>query len=648
MDYQDFTLEIRPAGENRLEAAVIDASGPVTEWSPFPNPLSQEELDHLTTPPKESPPPPASQPREIGTRLYTALFQNQIGRLFQSRRDILRRGNEGLRLRLRLSPEGPEAAYLTGLPWEWLWDPGQETFLAIDLSTPVIRDFAVNSLERERTLAGDNPLLVDPPLRILVVDSSPVTESFLNLRKEMDRMAETFRPLIESGQVELLGLEEKTRGALRDALRDEGIHVLHFMGHGLYNPEAGGGWVILEKPGGQGDRVSGVTLANLLKSIPELRLVVLNACKTAQLSGCPVSPVNAGVAKALLEQARIPAVVAHQVNVSDAAAISFSNVFYNRLASGDSVEEALTETRLQMQGRNREWATPVLFLAGQSGKLFSLKKARGRSVYRLLDRLSRPIRLGIRSFDGWGKDMEDRNDTVLDLVKLFDGRKIRQPEDWQQEVLRRVREFLDRYVDERRPLVLDFAAHSSIAFAAGWLLEAKSGLDVRVRQRTQTQGEREWHPNEGEVPEGPMWLDLPDLVGAPEAPNLAAALSVTHKHVAQEVQKLVEREGLPIRRIIDASVPEPGQRSVRSGAHMLHLAEALLPRLRQRAPEERDSRLHLFYAGPNALQLYLGQLARSLGRIVLYEYDFDQPGAQGQYTRSIELPPPAEAAPGNL
>lgn len=73
---------------------------------------------------------------------------------------------------------------------------------------------------------------------------------------------------------------------------------------------------------------------------------------------------------------------------------------------------------------------------------------------------------------------------------------------------------------------------------------------------------------------------------------------------------------------------------------MLRLAEALLPRLRQRTPEERDGRLHIFYAGPNALQFYLGQLARPLGRIVLYEYDFEgQQVAQERYQPSIELPP---------
>ena len=639
MDYQDFTIEIRSARQNRIEATVIEAPGRATARVTFSKPLSRKELDLLVKPPKSASSPRASQPREVGERLYSALFQREIETLFKSCRSSLRRGHEGLRLRLRISADDPEASYLSGIPWEWLWDPGQEAFLAIDLSTPIVRDFAVG--------AGDCPPLAAPPLRILVVDSSPASESFLNLRKEMDRMAEVFGPLVESGQVELLGLAEKTPEALRDALRDEGIHILHFMGHGLYNSEAGNGWLVFERSGGQGDPVSALAFANLLKSVPELRVVVLTACKTALYSGCPASPVNTGVAKALLEQARIPAVVAQQLNISDPAAISFSDHFYGRLAEGDGLEEALTETRLRMQGRkSREWATPVLFLAGQSGKLFSLKPARGRSVYRLLDRLSRPIRLGIRSFVGWGDDMEERNDTVLDLVKLFEGRKIRRAENWQKEVFSQVREFLARYVDRRRPLVMDLAAHSSIAFAAGWLLEAKSGLDVRVRQRTQTEGEREWHPNEGEVPPGPMWLDLPDQVVARKASDLAVALSVTHPNVAREVRQMVKREQLPIRRIIDATIaPEPGQRSVRSGAHMLHLTETLLPRLRQRAPEEQEGRLHVFFAGPNAFQFYLGQLARSLGPVVLYEYDFEKQGAQGQYTRSIELPPPAEAAP---
>jgi hypothetical protein len=620
-EYQDFTIEVRSLGADLFESRVVEAPKRATARGTFNRPVMQK--DEL--------------PRLFGERLYRSLFQGPVDDLFRGCREALAR-DQGLRLRLRFSPEDPESGFINTLPWEHLWDPHRKCFLSTDLSTPLVRDFAVG--------LGKDELPAGSPLRILVVDASPIDHSFLELEKELERLAEVFGPLVESKQVDLIVLEEKSPEALRDALRDEGVHILHLMGHGGYNESAGNGAVYLERPGGPGDEVSGVELANLLKGIPELRLVVLNACKTALYSGRPASPLNAGVASALLEQVRIPAVVAHRANIPDATAIDFSELFYGRIAKGDSVEEAMTDARLLLQDRGMEWSVPALFLAGAGGRLFNLQPPRRKSVYRLVERLSHPIRLGIRSFSGWEGDMGRRNDKVLDLTELFDGRKIRHPEGWQREVLPRLQDFLDRYVNPRRPLVLDLAAHSSIAFAAGWLLEAKSGLDIRVRQRTQTQGEREWHPSEGEVPAGPLWLDRPDVEISPDVSDLAVALSVTHP-VEKEVQEMIGRQGLPIRRIIDATIaPRPEQRAVVGGAHMLRLAEELLPRLRQRAPEERDGRLHIFYAGPNALQLYLGQLARPLGRIVLYEYDFEgQQGTAERYQPSIELPPVAIPTP---
>lgn len=620
-EYQDFTVEVRSLGGDLFESRVVEAPKRASARGTFDRPVRQK--DEL--------------PRLFGERLYRSLFSGAVDDLFRGCREALGR-DEGLRLRLRFDPNDPESGFLNFLPWEHVWDPHRKCFLSTDLSTPLVRDFAVG--------LGKDELPLESPLRILVVDASPIDHSFLDLEKELERLAEVFEPLVESKQVDLIYLEDKSPEALRDALRDESVHILHLMGHGGYDEDAGNGAVYLEGPGGVGDEVSGIELANLLKGIPELRLVVLNACKTALYSGRPASPLNAGVASALLEQVRIPAVVAHRTNIPDATAIDFTEVFYRRIAKGDSVEEAITDARLLLQDRDMEWSVPTLFLAGASGRLFNLQSPRRKSAFRLVERLSRPIRLGIRSFIGWGGDMDRRNDKVLDLTELFDGRKIRHPEDWQRKVLPRLQKFLDHYVNPRRPLVLDLAAHSSIAFAAGWLLEAKSGLDIRVRQRTQAQGECEWHPNEGEIPEGPLWLDRPDLVISPAASDLAVALSVTHG-VEQEVQEMIGRQGLPIRRIIDATIaPQPEQRAVVGGAHMLRLAKELLPRLRQRAPQERDGRLHIFYAGPNALQLYLGQLARPLGRIVLYEYDFEgRQGAEERYQPSIELPPVATPAP---
>ena len=76
----------------------------------------------------------------------------------------------------------------------------------------------------------------------------------------------------------------------------------------------------------------------------------------------------------------------------------------------------------------------------------------------------------------------------------------------------------------------------------------------------------------------------------------------------------------------------------------LRLAQALRRCLLTRNPHERGGRVHFFCAAPNALVFYLGQLASSLGSVVLYEFAFRVQGdSLGATSRSIELPPPGEA-----
>ncbi len=197
-------------------------------------------------------PPPKVSPRQLGETLYSALFQNGMADLFREcQAAIPRDRRSGLRLRLRFSYDDPEAEYLAALPWEWLWDSKPGEFLATDLCTPVIRD-----------LAAAQPLgtlEVGLPLRILVVDAAPGTLKKLNLKLEIERMNEALKPLVDAGHVELLKLAEPTPEKLRDALlnAEEEIHVLHFMGHGGYDPGSGFGAVFFVGQDGAKDQVSG-------------------------------------------------------------------------------------------------------------------------------------------------------------------------------------------------------------------------------------------------------------------------------------------------------------------------------------------------------------------------------------------------------
>lgn len=638
MRYHDLTIDLRSAEAGGFKARVAGEDAVV----PFPVPMRKEDLKSLLDTLHERASPsqrvaiPAPDLRAVGESLYQSLFCDGLAERFEQHR---KKGSR-VRIRLRFDFRDPEAEYLAALPWELLRDGD---FLAADPRTPVVRD--VVRSKRRRALA------VQPPLRILLLGAAvPGTAEEELVMRERARIVRSLKPLEDDGQVRLVELAGLSLDNLRDALlsRREPVHVLHFIGHGGYQPSTGYGELFLVGPDGKERKVSGETFAAHLKGIPWLRLVVLNSCETARYKGGAAA--YSGVAAAILERTEVQAVVAQQHRISFDAAEGLSDAFYRRLAQGDHVDVAITEMRLRRRPDGDEWATPVLFLSSRNGKLFDVDPAAKPPTGPVLRPEGEPVRLGVRSIDGWGKDMEAQNHKLLDLTEYFEDRFIKQQPWWQEKVFPRLRRFLSTNADETRPLVLDFAAHSSIAFAAGWVLEAKSGLDVHVRQRTQGELVLEWHPKDHQqcpVPAGPLWLDEPDLELASDRPDVAVALSVSRPDVDLHVEDYVRRKELPVGRILRATIaPAPGQLSVKGGAHSLLLAQELVSRIQKRRPHERNGTCHLFCAAPNGLVFFLGQLSRSFGRIVLYEHPFGAQDAFGKYQPSIELVAPGRDLEG--
>jgi hypothetical protein len=269
-----------------------------------------------------------------------------------------------------------------------------------------------------------------------------------------------------------------------------------------------------------------------------------------------------------------------------------------------------------------------------------------------LERDTSPLRLGIRTFSDspdsilWTQEIDAECAAVLDLRDLFEepgGRFIKDPSFWQTAVVPRLRDFLAQAATSRRPLVLNFAAHASLAYAAGYFLEAKSGLDVTIRQPTKGRGVVEWRATAEAAPEERLFLPEAELPGGADARDVAVALATTRK-VVDDVQLYLSRSGVSVHRTLPLTIaPAPTVTAVRDGLHALQLAEAIDTKIRERTVEERQGVLHLFASAPNALLFFLGQLARGLGRVQLYEYDFAS-SAPGAYTPSILLPPEAGRA----
>jgi len=304
---------------------------------------------------------PEMSPEEVGRTLFAALFTDRVRDSFVG--SLARAGGEpdrGLRLRLVFDPSAPGMLPLAALPWELLYDPDTRDFFARNRQTPVVRFLDVPRF----TL----PPPVEPPLRILVARANPEGVKPLDLEEEQRRIDEAWGA---HASVELEFLPRATLEATRTRLRRSAFQVLHFMGHGDFDPATGEGSLLFEDENGGEAPVPGPVLAEHLKGIGSLRLTVLNACRTAELPRRQEVDPYSGVASALV-MGGLPAVVAMQLPISDAAALAFAEHLYTTLAEGGSLEAAVAEGRLAIyrgDPESFEWAVPALYLRTSEGSL---------------------------------------------------------------------------------------------------------------------------------------------------------------------------------------------------------------------------------------------------------------------------------------
>lgn len=259
----------------------------------------------------------------------------------------------------------------------------------------------------------------------------------------------------------------------------------------------------------------------------------------------------------------------------------------------------------------------------------------------LAERKARPVSYGVKSFEHAIDPLHHRCTKTLDLTPEFDERFIKDQSAWKEVLYPRLVAFLTKAAanDERLRLILD--AHTTLAFAAGSVLDIKSGKEIELEQRTL--GRHIWRP--GDSVRDSTWSTwkFEHIAGDAESKNVVAAVSLTHE-ICAEVQAYLAGAGLnPGLVLIARPSGGSGARSVISGQHAFELAEGLQAELRK--SRKATGRTHLFIAAPNAFTFFLGQRRLSLGGITLYEFDF---GAErtGSYAPALSLP--IEAGVANL
>lgn len=296
--YHDFILSVTGTPGNYFVSASAPGSIDVPP-EPFiyqPSPELAYELERV----RNGDAPTKERMQEIGGLLFNALFTRRISRAFGRSYNSIPAG-ESLRLKLALQP--PE---LAALPWELLFDPDEEVFLAARLSYPVVRHV-------ESGIPVASPVTTQT-LKVLYVQASPVDLPPLELEKSEKSLRDAL-----GDKAEITVIRSARPEQLQQMLRQD-FHILHYDGHAFFSEEQQAGAICLEDEQKNTHQVSGETLAAYLDGT-SIRLVVLAACQSGMDS--PEKRFS-GIAQGLMKTSSLPAAIAMQFSVRDDAAISLT------------------------------------------------------------------------------------------------------------------------------------------------------------------------------------------------------------------------------------------------------------------------------------------------------------------------------------
>jgi len=369
-EYQNFDIVIEQSGD-KYRARVINS--PCGQASvEFDKPFSPLELDNFVlrmgrprSGMRRIDSPEMHAAKDLGKNLFTTVFSGEVNSCYLRSVDNVLSKKKGLRVRLHIN--APE---LNDYPWEFLYNPQFGQFVALSQNTPVIRYIELPYTTRA--------LPVQTPLKVLVMISSPEGYPKLDIQKEWEKLNKALKPLLDQGLVDLEKLEQPTLSALQKKLRQDKVHIFHYIGHGKYFEDKQDGMLLLEDANQHGRPTSGQHLGAILHDHYHLRLVVLNACEGARTSA---EDPYAGVAQTLVQQG-IPAVLAMQFEIFEDAAMTFAEEFYSAIVDNYPVDAALSEARKAIfaSPNDVEWGTPVLFMRTPDGMLFKPESAEERAA----------------------------------------------------------------------------------------------------------------------------------------------------------------------------------------------------------------------------------------------------------------------------
>lgn len=308
---------------------------------------------------------------QLGELLFSSLFDPVLSQDFINFYVKVVQQEQKL-LRIELDIDEKEMPEIAALPWEFLRLPANlnqgTVWLATDPNLAFSRRKALWNPARSIQLAPGEKL------RIGLAIAAPTdlgTVEYAEVQEYLEELAEE-----QSEKIELLPIVNPATPIKIGDLLEHKPHIFHFIGHGRFRGEEGEevGEIALVKK--VRNKVKWVNAEDFAEYFNRHRpgIVVLQACEGGTQSE---SEAFTGVAAKIVAE-NIPVVVAMQYEISNAIASLFSYEFYKRLGRGEAVDIAVQNGRraiaLETQYKQRDFATPVVFMRVQDGYLFKQKE----------------------------------------------------------------------------------------------------------------------------------------------------------------------------------------------------------------------------------------------------------------------------------
>jgi hypothetical protein len=296
--------------------------------------------------------PSDAELRRFGRVLFETLFPGSVRRLYDTARSLQRSERLNVILTSTIS-------WVADTPWEFSYDPVRKTSLATE---------DLHFIRNVMTAIPAEIIDDQEQLRILVASSQPIGLGKLSLDEEKAVIRRGFEPLVQAGLAHVEELPRATPASLHGYVSTGQFSVVHFIGHGRYDPVADRGFLVFQDEQGNPYEVDDRSAREIFCG-RGIRLIFLNACETGQGGR---ADFNSGIAPALVAGG-VPIVVANQYKVLDTSATFFAQHFYWSLAHGMAVGEAAREARIavnySLSGESIDWAVPVVYARDPNSRL---------------------------------------------------------------------------------------------------------------------------------------------------------------------------------------------------------------------------------------------------------------------------------------